>query len=54
MFGGYIMDLAESESPTAIDTIDSTLSSQEQALQGPANYAMVDIDRIKNTAEDSS
>jgi len=54
MFGGYIMDLAEGESPTAIDTIDSTLSSQEQALQGPANYAMVGIDRIKNTAEDSS
>lgn len=54
MFGGYIMDLAEGELPTVIDTIDSTLSSQEQALQTPVNYAMVDIDRIKNTAEDSS
>ena len=51
MLGDYIMNLAEGESPTTIEIIDSTLSHQEQAVQTPANYSMVDIDRIKNMSE---
>lgn len=54
MFGGYIIDLATGDSPTAINTIDTVLSDQERALRTPADYAMVDIDRIKNIAGRSS
>lgn len=54
MFGGYIMDLADDEAPTAIKTIDAVLSDQEQALQSPTDYAMVDLDQIRTTEQDTS
>lgn len=47
MVGGYTMDLAAGESPTAIDTIETILTDQEATLREPADHALVDMVRIK-------
>lgn len=49
MFGGYIIDLAASDKPTLIETIDRVLSEQEQSIeqmQERTGFSMVDIDTV--------